>query len=96
MKIEYSEDVDALYVYLQEAEVARSVEPGDGIIVDYDAGGTIVGIEILDASDRFDPAAAALMLRDSGPNYTKDQSDKIRSIVSTYASTSSLVEDDVD
>ncbi len=97
MKIEYSEDVDALYVYLQEVEVARSVEPGDGIIVDYDASGAIVGVEILDASDRLDPATAALMLQDSGPDYTKDQSDKIRSIVSIYARTSSsLVEDDVD
>jgi uncharacterized protein YuzE len=66
MKIEYSEDVDALYVYLQEVEVARSVEPGDGIVVDYDASGAIVGVEILDASDRLNPVDAALMLKDSG------------------------------
>jgi uncharacterized protein YuzE len=96
MKIEYSEDVDALYVYLQEVEVARSVEPGDGIVVDYDASGAIVGVEILDASDRLNPVDAALMLKDSGPDYTEDQSAKIRAVVSVYARTSSFVEDDVD
>ena len=96
MKIEYSADVDALYVYLQEVEVARSEEPADGIVVDLDQNGAVVGIEILDASDRFDAAAATLMLADSGPNYTKSESDEIRSILSTHAHISSLIEDDVD
>ena len=93
MKIEYSADVDALYVYLQEVEVARSEEPADGIVVDLDQNGAVVGIEILDASDRFD---ATLMLADSGPNYTKSESDEIRSILSAHAHVSLLVEDDVD
>ena len=96
MKIEYSADVDAVYVYLQEVEVASSVEPADGIVVDFDEDGAIVGVEILDASERFDPADAALLLADSGPDYTKGQSDKIRSLLSTHAQLSSLVEDDVD
>ena len=96
MKIEYSADVDALYVYLQEIEVARSEEPANGIVVDFDEDGAIVGIEILDASERFGPADADLMLADSGPDYTKAQSDKIRSLLSTHARLSSLVEDDVD
>ena len=96
MKIEYSADVDALYVYLQEVEVARSEEPADGIVVDLDQNGAVVGIEILDASDRFDDTDATLMLADSGPNYTKSESDEIRSILSVHAHVSLLVEDDVD
>ncbi len=96
MKIEYSADVDALYVYLQEVEVARSEEPADGIVVDLDQNGAVVGIEILDASDRFDDTDATLMLADSGPNYTKSESDEIRSILSAHAHVSLLVEDDVD
>jgi len=96
VKIEYSEDVDALYVYLQEVEVARSEEPADGIVVDLDQNGAVLGIEILDASDRFDDTDATLMLADSGPNYTKSESDEIRSILSAHAHVSLLVEDDVD
>ena len=96
MKIEYSADVDAVYVYFQQVEVARSEEATEGIVVDLDQNGAIVGIEILDASDRFDAAAATLMLADSGPNYTKSESDEIRSILSAHAHISSLVEDDVD
>ena len=96
MKIEYSADVDVLYVYLQEVEVARSEDPADGIVVDFDQNGTVVGIEILDASHRFDAAAATLILADSGPNYTKSESDEIRAILSTHTHIASFIEDDVD
>ena len=54
MKIEYSEDEDALYVYLKEAEASRSEDVDEGIIVDYDAMDDVVGIEVLDASSRID------------------------------------------
>ena len=52
MKIEYSADEDALYIYLKEVEVSRSEDVDEGIIVDYDAHGDAVGIEVLDASSR--------------------------------------------
>ncbi len=96
MKIEYSADVDALYVYFQEVEVARSVEPDDGIVVDLDDCGDVVGVEFLDASARFDSADAVLMLADSGPDYTVAQSKKIRSILSNHTRIASLIQDDVD
>ena len=96
MQIEYSADVDALYVYLRKVDVACTVEPRDGIAVDYDASGRVVGVEILDASARFGSSDSALMLKDSGPEYTEDQSRRIRSILFSYISTESLVEDDVD
>ena len=96
MQIEYSADVDALYVYLRKVDVACTVEPRDGIAVDYDASGRVVGVEILDASARFGSSDSALMLKDSGPEYTEDQSRRIRSILFSYISTESLVEDDGD
>ena len=96
MKIEYSTDVDALYVYFQEVEVVRSVEPDDGVVVDLDERGDVVGVEFLDASARFDSADAALMLVDSGPNYTSADDKKIRSILSNHTRIASLIQDDVD
>lgn len=52
MKIEYSKDADALYVYFREVDVAKSKEVEEGVIIDLDDKGHIVGIEILDASKR--------------------------------------------
>ena len=52
MKIEYSKEVDALYVYFREVNVAKSKEVEEGVVVDLDEKGHIVGIEVLDASKR--------------------------------------------
>jgi len=52
MKIEYSKDADALYVYFREVAVAKSKEIEEGVVVDFDEDGHIVGIEILDARKR--------------------------------------------
>ena len=55
MKIEYSKTADALYVYFREVEAARSEDVQDGVVIDFDAQGQLVGIEILDASSRIGP-----------------------------------------
>ena len=52
MKIEYSKTADALYVYFKQSEVAKSKGVEGGVVVDLDAEGHLVGIEILDASVR--------------------------------------------
>lgn len=52
MKIEYSKEADALYVYFREVNVAKSKEVEEGVVIDLDQEGHIVGIEILDASKR--------------------------------------------
>ena len=57
MKSEYDSTVDALYIRLVEARVIESEELRPGFIVDYDAEGRIVGVEILDASKRVAPGA---------------------------------------
>lgn len=53
MKIEYSKAADALYVYFKEAPVAKSKEIEEGVVVDFDEQGHFIGIEILDAKERF-------------------------------------------
>lgn len=52
MKIEYSKSADALYVHFKQVEVAKSKELEEGVVIDLDADGHLIGIEILDASIR--------------------------------------------
>lgn len=54
MKIEYSKDADALYIKLREAKIADSRDIEEGVTIDLDENGHIVGLEILDASERLD------------------------------------------
>ena len=53
MKIEYSKDADAIYVYFKEDFVASSKEIEDGVVIDFDKKGQLIGIEVLDVSQRF-------------------------------------------
>jgi len=52
MKIEYSKSVDALYIRLREAKIVDSKDIEEGVTIDLDENGHIVGLEILDASDK--------------------------------------------
>jgi uncharacterized protein YuzE len=52
MKVKYDKEVDVLYITFSENQIAESNEDKPGIIFDYDNSGTIVGIEILDASHK--------------------------------------------
>lgn len=54
MRIEYSKDVDALYIRLREVKIADSMDIEEGVTIDLDEKGHIVGIEILDASERLE------------------------------------------
>jgi len=53
MKIEYSKEADAIYVYFKEEVVANSKEIEDGVVIDFDKDGQLIGIEVLDVSQRF-------------------------------------------
>ncbi len=52
MKIRYDKEVDVLYISFSENKITESDEDKPGIILDYDKSGTIVGLEILDASKK--------------------------------------------
>jgi len=56
MKIEYSKQADALYIYLKETYVARSREIENGIIIDLDENGFLIGIEVLGVSEKLTPS----------------------------------------
>jgi uncharacterized protein YuzE len=50
MRIRYDPKVDALYIRLREGEIEESDEVSQGVVMDYDVAGLLMGIEILDAS----------------------------------------------
>ena len=57
MKATYDAKTDTLSIILRaDAVVAESDEDKPGVILDYDAAGNLVGIEILDASKRVSEA----------------------------------------
>ena len=54
MRVRVDHAADAVYLNLTDRPIKDSAEVADGIVVDYDDAGRIVGIEILDASKRTD------------------------------------------
>jgi uncharacterized protein YuzE len=52
MRVRVDQEADAVYVSLTDRTIKDSAEVADGIVVDYDDEGRIVGVEILDASRR--------------------------------------------
>ncbi len=52
MKVKYDQETDILYIRLNEAPIQESDEDKPGVILDYAADGSLVGIEILQASRR--------------------------------------------
>lgn len=52
MKITYDPEVDALYIELRKAKPAGSIDLEDGVTADLDAEGHVIGLEVLDASER--------------------------------------------
>lgn len=50
MKVTYDKEVDILYIKLSDSPIQESSEDKPGIILDYNAEGMVVGVEILNAS----------------------------------------------
>jgi uncharacterized protein YuzE len=50
MKLNYHPETDSLYIDLSEKPSAESREISEGIVLDYDASGNLVGIDIDNAS----------------------------------------------
>ena len=52
MKLKYDATADAIYFYVRKGKVKRTIRTTDRLLVDVDATGNIIGIEILDASSQ--------------------------------------------
>jgi uncharacterized protein YuzE len=52
MKLNYHPDTDSLYIDLSEQPSAESREVSEGVVLDYDTKGRLVGIDIDNASRR--------------------------------------------
>ena len=55
MKLTIDREADALYLNLDESPAAESEEISPGVILDYNAQGKVVGIEMLYLSKRVQP-----------------------------------------
>lgn len=54
MKLNYHPETDSLYIDLSEKPSAESREISEGVVLDYDAHGNLVGIDIDNASRKVD------------------------------------------
>ncbi|MDR2613830.1 MAG: DUF2283 domain-containing protein [Candidatus Accumulibacter sp.] len=54
MKLEFDPQADAAYLEILSAEIATTRQLEPGIVIDYDANGNVVGIEVLSISKRTD------------------------------------------
>ena len=52
MRLSYHSDTDSLYIDLSEATSVDSIEVSDGVVLDFDARGNLVGIDIDHASQK--------------------------------------------
>ena len=52
MKVEYDVTTDSMYISLKEGVSAESEEVTDGVVLDFDNAGKVVGIDIQHASQR--------------------------------------------
>ena len=59
MKIEYDRQADALYIQFQRVKVEDNLDVEEGVTVDLDKDGHIVGLEILEARKRLGVKAIA-------------------------------------
>lgn len=54
MKLQYYPDTDSLYIDLSSKPSKESKEVSEGVVLDYDAQGNLVGIDIDQASKKMD------------------------------------------
>lgn len=54
MRLDYDVATDSLYIHLSERPSVDSDEVADGVVLDYDADGALVGIDMQHASQKAD------------------------------------------
>jgi uncharacterized protein YuzE len=54
MKLQYHAETDSLYIAFSMNPSAESSEIAEGVVLDFDAGGRLVGIDVDNASHKLD------------------------------------------
>lgn len=54
MKLNYYKETDSLYIDLSSKTSSESREVSDGVVLDYDVNGNLVGIDIDNATKKMD------------------------------------------
>jgi uncharacterized protein YuzE len=54
MKVTYDTEVDVLRILFRNAPIEESDEDKPGVILDYDKEGNVVGLQVLNASQRIE------------------------------------------
>ncbi|MFU8788110.1 MAG: DUF2283 domain-containing protein [Methylobacter sp.] len=60
MKLSYDKETDSLYIHLSNTPSVDSDEVADGVVLDFDSKGTLVGIDVQHASEKTDIQSVSL------------------------------------
>ncbi len=75
MKLRIHKDTDALYLRLDEAKIIESEQVAPGVIVDFDSKNRVVGLEVLNVSQRV-PKPKRSSTRTSAASLVRERSAK--------------------
>lgn len=78
MRIKLDLESNALYFRISEDPIEESEEISKGLIVDYDAGGKVVGLEILNVKDKFKMEDLTALKLEIPQQKRKEFSDEVR------------------
>jgi len=60
MKLNYDPTTDSLYIHLSDSPSVDSDEVAEGVVLDFDKNGGVVGIDVQHASEKTDIHSVAL------------------------------------
>jgi uncharacterized protein YuzE len=60
MKLSYDKATDSLYIHLSNMPSVDSDEVADGVVLDFDSNGVLVGIDVQHASEKTDINSVSL------------------------------------
>lgn len=60
MKLSYDKETDSLYIHLSNTPSVDSDEVADGVVLDFDSNGVLVGIDVQHSSQKTDIQSVSL------------------------------------
>ncbi len=61
MKLSYDKETDSLYIHLSNTPSVDSDEVAEGVVLDFDSNGVLVGIDVQHASQKTDIQSVSLL-----------------------------------